>query len=146
MKWIGFVVFAISLMACFAISTSNKDKLKLQQAGAEKYLEGERVEVEHMLANQSGRNSSFQKQLDEEETKVPPLQAELSKLLSRQKELAGQIEQTNDSITSLKDKLADAKSATKDSEGTSEEANRRIANAKKEIEILKRAIPSVRVQ
>lgn len=146
MKWIGWVVFVITMMACFAISSTNKDKLIQQKAAAEEYLEAERDQVEKMLASQGGRNATFEKQLAVAEKKVPPLQAELKKLESSQKELSAQIEKTRDSIADLKDKLADAKSAAKSSEGTSEEATRRIANAQKEIEILKRAIPSVRVQ
>jgi chromosome segregation ATPase len=146
MKWIGWVIFIITLMACFAISTSNKDKLAKQQLEAENYLEAERTEVERMLANQSGRNASFEKKLADEEKKLPPLQAEFKELEARKKELSTKIEKTDDSIASLKDKLADAKSAAKNSQGTSEEAKRRIANAEKEIEIIKRAIPSVRVQ
>jgi chromosome segregation ATPase len=146
MKWLGWVVFIISLMACFAISSSNKQKLVEQQAAADKYLAAEKDEVQRMLDSQSERNASFEKQLQEEEAKVPPLQKQLDELLASQKELNATIETKSDSIANLKEKIADVKSATKDSSGTSKEAERRIANAEKEIEILKRAIPSVRVQ
>ena len=146
MKWVGWVVFVFSLMACFAISASNKQKLVELQAAAEKKVDAEKVEIQKLLDSQSGRNTKFEDQLKDEEAKVPPLQKELDELQVAHKETEAKIETLRESIADLKGQIADVKTRATNNKGTDQKAEKLIASEQEKIKTYKRHLPKVLVK